>query len=58
MKLGNNLISFFVIFIILNIKVLADDKIVTSPLINLEKIKPSFEEAVEKMSLYLILLTI
>ena len=48
MKLGNNLISFFVIFIILNIKVLADDKIVTSPLINLEKIKPSFEEAVEE----------
>ena len=48
MKLGNNLISFFVIFIILNIKVLADDKIVTSPLINLEKIKPSFEESVEE----------
>ena len=48
MKLGNNLIFFFAVSIILSIKVLAEDKIVTSPLINLEKIKPSFEESVEE----------
>ena len=47
MKLGNNLIFFFTISIILSIKVLAEDRIVTSPLINLDKIKPSFEESVE-----------
>ena len=48
MKPGNNLIFFFAVSIILSIKVLAEDKIVTSPLINLEKIKPSFEESVEE----------
>ena len=44
MKLGNNSKLFFVIFIFLiNNKLLADDKILSSPLINLDNIKPSFE---------------
>ncbi len=43
MKLGNNLKLFFVIFIFLINKLLADDKILSSPLINLDNIKPSFE---------------
>ncbi len=43
MKLGNNLKLFFVIFILLINKLLADDKILSSPLINLDNIKPSFE---------------
>ena len=44
MKLGNNLKLFFVIFIFLiSNKLLADDKILSSPLINLNNIKPSFE---------------
>ena len=45
MKLGNNfyLIIFFYLLIQLNFS-FANEKIITSPLINIEKIKPSFEE--------------
>ena len=44
MKRGNKIYySFIIFFIFLNFSY-ADDKIVTSPLINIEKIKPSFEE--------------
>ena len=45
MKLGNNLLicltSFFFFY---NTYLNAEDKIISSPLINLEKIKPSFED--------------
>ena len=45
MKLGNKILICFIIFIIFPTKYLiAEDKIISSPLINLEKIKPSFED--------------
>jgi len=48
MKLGNKLNSF-IIFLIVNFSVLfAEEKITTTPLINVEKIKPSFEEINEE----------
>ena len=48
MKLGNNLfISLFFFLILFSAKLLAEDKILSSPLINLEKLKPSFEEVEE-----------
>ncbi len=48
MKLGNR-IYLFLLFYFLNLNYLmADDKITTSPLINIEKIKPSFEETDEE----------
>lgn len=44
MKLGNKVNLILIIFIILLNKFsFAQDKITTSPLINLERIKPSFE---------------
>ena len=44
MKVGNkNNIFFLLIFFSSNL-CFAEDKIVSTPLINLEKIKPSFEE--------------
>ena len=47
MKLGNRLyfLSYFLFFNY--VSCLAEDKIISSPLINLEKIKPSFEEVEE-----------
>ena len=50
MKLGNKLIFFYFIFFI-NLS-FAEDKITSTPLINLDKIKPSFEELNEKMKIY------
>ena len=47
MKLGNKIILILYIFNISNL--LADDKITTTPLINLNEIKPSFEEVDEKI---------
>ena len=48
MKLGNR-IYLFLLFYFLNLNYpMADDKITTSPLINIEKIKPSFEETDEE----------
>ena len=47
MKLGNSIITIFLsIFFISNLFLYAyaQDKIISSPLINLEEIKPSFEE--------------
>ena len=45
MSLGNNKITLTIfVLILLNSVILAEDKIISSPLINLEKIKPSFEE--------------
>ena len=47
MKLGNKIkLIFFFYFLSLNIS-LSEEKITTSPLINIDKIKPSFEELTE-----------
>ena len=45
MKLGNNLL-FLAIYLMLTSSLFlqAEDKILSAPLINLEKLKPSFEE--------------
>ena len=48
MSLGNK-INYFLIFLFLSSKIaFAEDKITTTPLINLDKIKPSFEELDEE----------
>ena len=45
MKLGNRSLIFLISFIFFfTTQLVAEDKIISSPLINLEKIKPSFEE--------------
>ena len=45
MKLGKNKVFFLVIFLTFSIQKLpAEDKILSAPLLNLEKLKPSFEE--------------
>ena len=54
MKLGNKFYQTIIIFFFFLNFSKADEKIVTTPLINIEKIKPSFEELVdenEKISL-------
>ena len=45
MKLGKKISLFYVIYLILlgNLSI-AEDKIITTPLINLNEIKPSFED--------------
>tara|TARA_B100000242_G_C42902012_1_gene418345 strand:- start:280 stop:786 length:507 start_codon:yes stop_codon:yes gene_type:complete len=48
MSHGNNFKILFVVFLFLNFSAYSEEKITTSPLINLEKIKPSFEESDEK----------
>ena len=48
MSHGNNFKILFVVFLFLNFSAYSEEKITTSPLINLEKIKPSFEETDEK----------
>ena len=45
MKLGNKIIILFFLFISFSN---ADEKITTSPLINIDEIKPSFEELVNE----------
>jgi hypothetical protein len=51
MKLGNRLffLSIF-FFIILNLSLYSEEKILSSPLINLEKLKPSFEETIDSIN--------
>ena len=44
MKLGNKIIFFFLLHCLTYNLTLAEDKIKSSPLINLDKLKPSFEE--------------
>ena len=44
MKLGNKIIFFFILHCLTYNLSLAEDKIKSSPLINLDKLKPSFEE--------------
>ena len=48
MKLGNKIFSIFFFSIILLETSFAEQKIITSPLINIDDIKPSFEELDEK----------
>ncbi len=49
MSLGNNIKVFIVLLLyIQHTNVFADNKIITAPLINIEKIKPSFDEIEEK----------
>ena len=48
MKLGSKIIFFLYIFIVINNNSFAEDKITSTPLINLDKIKPSFEELNEE----------
>ena len=51
MKPGNKTIYFIFLLNLLCISFsLAEEKIVTSPLINLEKLKPSFEEIEETIN--------
>ena len=48
MKLGNRIYQIIILFFLsLNFSN-ADDNITTTPLINIEKIKPSFEELVNE----------
>ena len=44
MKLGNNIVFLLFLIIFFNKLSFAEDRILSTPLINLEKIKPSFEE--------------
>ena len=44
MKLGNNSYLFLLLFLLSTNLCVAENKIVTTPLLNVEKIKPSFEE--------------
>ena len=48
MNLGNKFILYIILILYSNNLSFADDKIVSTPLINLEKIKPSFEEINEQ----------
>ena len=44
MKLGNKICHILIIFYVLLNSLNAEDKIISTPLINIEKIKPSFED--------------
>ena len=48
MKLGNKALTIIFFFAIFQTQVFSEDKIITAPLINIEKIKPSFENDEEK----------
>ena len=48
MNLGNKIFFIVIFFLTFKISLLAEDKIISSPLINIDKIKPSFEEFVEE----------
>ena len=48
MNLGNNLIIYFFLLIAIAFPVQSEDRISTSPLINLNQIEPSFENIIEK----------
>ena len=52
MKLGNKVNLLFILFFILfNLPSFAENKITSTPLINLEKIKPSFDELNDEVEL-------
>ena len=44
MKFGNKIILLIFALLFLNFNLLAEDRITSTPLLNIEKIKPSFEE--------------
>ena len=44
MKLGNKILIILILFLNIKFFLIADEKITSSPLINIDKIKPSFEE--------------
>ena len=48
MKLGNKIFQFFLMYFICQNILFSEDKITTSPLLNIEEIKPSFEELIEE----------
>ena len=48
MKLGKEINLFLIFFFLLSNFSFAEDKITSTPLINLDKIKPSFEELNEQ----------
>ena len=51
MKLGNNNLTIFIFFfLIISPPILSEDKILSSPLINLDELKPSFEDIEESSS--------
>ena len=47
MKHGSNKIFFLLIFFLTSFSVFAEERILSAPLINLENLKPSFEEEEE-----------
>ena len=54
MKLGNKYNLFLVLIFLFSYEIsFTDDKITSSPLINLEKIKPSFDELNDEVELSL-----
>ena len=48
MKLGNKIFKFFLMYFVCQNILFSEDKITTSPLLNIEEIKPSFEELIEE----------
>ena len=48
MKLGNNLLTITILFFISSNFLYSEQRITTSPLLNIEEIKPSFEDLEEK----------
>ncbi len=48
MRLGNKIFLIFILYFYLTNSLLVEEKISTTPLINIENIKPSFEELVEE----------
>ena len=48
MSLGNRIFLIFIFFLFLKTILFAEDKITSSPLINIDKIKPSFEEFIDE----------
>ena len=48
MKLGNNIYQIIILIFIFSNYLNANDKIITTPLINIEEIKPSFEELIDE----------
>ena len=48
MKLGNKALTIIFFFLIFTIDVNAEEKITTAPLINIDKIKPSYEDIDDK----------
>ena len=48
MKLGNKVLLVFIFLFVSSNILKGNEKIITSPLINIDEIKPSFEEKIDK----------